>query len=219
MQLKRRTFWAWTLFVIIISSLMTVLSYHLFVFNTFSTKGESQAFRDIGAAQAAQSPIKTPNSIIEVMSYGCHYCAMNEANIAAFRQSLPRETSFKVIHVAGSGGLATWAPIFATLEEMGLEKRLRDNAYYTIITQNQNLNDPLLLDGWLRANNVDVARYHEVSASAAVHQRLSDMKAITRYYDINATPMFIINGRYVVAQDADFPEFSKRMLELLEKRD
>lgn len=43
------------------------------------------------------------------------------------------------------------------------------------------------------------------------------MAAITAYYDINATPMFIINKRYVVAQDREFPAFAQRIRELLEE--
>ncbi|MGO1238170.1 MAG: thiol:disulfide interchange protein DsbA/DsbL, partial [Hafnia alvei] len=51
----------------------------------------------------------------------------------------------------------------------------------------------------------------------AVKNRLDEMSAITDFYDITATPIFIINKRFVVAQDSSFPEFSKRMLNLLGK--
>jgi thiol:disulfide interchange protein DsbA len=53
--------------------------------------------------------------------------------------------------------------------------------------------------------------------SKKVKERLSEMAAIADYYDINATPMFIINQRYVVAQDREFPAFAQRMLELLKE--
>ncbi|GAB1437618.1 hypothetical protein MASR2M36_03510 [Providencia sp.] len=41
------------------------------------------------------------------------------------------------------------------------------------------------------------------------------MENIADYYNITATPAFIINKKYVVYQDRDFPEFTKYMAELL----
>lgn len=66
-------------------------------------------------------------------------------------------------------------------------------------------------------NNIDVVKFTTLRKSKKVKERLSEMAAITEYYDINATPMFIINQRYVVAQDREFPAFAQRMLELLKE--
>lgn len=216
---KRITIISYSLFLIVTSSLITVLCYHLFVFNTFSTDdSQTQAFREVSAEQISNSPIKEDRSIIEVMSYGCHYCAANEENLAVFSRSLPPGSTFTSIHIASdSNGLAQYAPIFATLEEMGIEKNIRDSAYNTIITRNVNLTEQKALDAWLAKNNIDSAKFNAVRQSAAVKERLSYMAAITDHYAINATPMFIINKRYVVAQDSEFPQFAQRMLQLLKQ--
>lgn len=218
-QFKRITIISYSLFLIVISSLITVLFYHLFVFNTFATdESQTQAFREVSAAQIAKSPIKDAHSIIEVMSYGCHYCAANEENLAEFSRMLPAGSSFTSIHITSeSSGLAAYAPIFATLEEMGIEKKVRDSAYNAVITRNVDLADEKVLNTWLEKNNIDAEKFNTLRQSDAVKNRLSMMAAITAHYDINATPMFIINKRYVVAQDSEFPQFAQRMLQLLKE--
>lgn len=205
-QFKRITIISYSLCLIVISSLMTVLCYHIFVFNTFATdNSQTQSFREVSAEQIAQSPIKDVHSIIEVMSYGCHYCAANEENLAEFSRTLPPGSSFTAIHITSEdSGLAAYAPIFATLEEMGIEKNVRDSAYNAVITRNVDLTDEKALNAWLVKNNIDVDKFNTLRQSDAVKNRLSTMAAITAHYDINATPMFIINKRYVVAQTVNF---------------
>ncbi|ENT4822690.1 TPA: DsbA family protein [Citrobacter farmeri] len=218
-QFKSITIISYSLFLIVISSLITVLCYHIFVFNTFATDdSQTQAFREVSAAQIADSPIKEARSIIEVMSYGCHYCAANEENLAEFSRTLPPGSSFTSIHITSeNSGLAAYAPIFATLEEMGIEKKVRDSAYNAVITRNVDLADEKALNAWLGKNNIDADKFKTLRQSDAVKNRLSMMAAITAHYDINATPMFIINKRYVVAQDSEFPQFAQRMLQLLKE--
>lgn len=214
---KRTTIIGYSLFLIVVSSLITVLCYHLFVFNTFSSDDtQTQALREVSREKVINSPIKEARSIIEVMSYGCHYCAANEENIAEFAQSLPQDSTFKIMHIASdSSGLAAYASVFATLTEMGIEEKYRDSAYNAIITRNINLADENALENWLTKNSIDPGAYKTARQSEAVKKRLNEMADITQHYDVNATPVFIINKRYIVAQDRDFPEFARRMKQLL----
>ncbi len=215
----RKTAIGYSIFLIMVSVLITVLCYHIFVFKIFTRDdSQTQAFREVSPDMQANSPIKNERSIIEVMSYGCHYCAANEENLAEFSRTLPPDSTFTSIHIADEdNGLAAYAPLFATLEAMGIEKQIRDSAYNAIITRNVDLTDEKKLNGWLVKNNIDVVKFNTFRLSKAVKERLSEMAAITAYYDINATPMFIINKRYVVAQDREFPAFAQRIRELLEE--
>lgn len=169
-QFKPITIISYSLFLIVISSLITVLCYHIFVFNTFATDdSQTQAFREVSAAQIADSPIKEARSIIEVMSYGCHYCAANEENLAEFSRTLPPGSSFTSIHITSeNSGLAAYAPIFATLEEMGIEKKVRDSAYNAVITRNVDLADEKALNAWLGKNNIDADKFKTLRQSDAV---------------------------------------------------
>lgn len=217
MKIKPITIIGYTFLVALISSLITVLCYHIFVFNTFSMdSSKPSALREIASEIVASSPIKKDKSIVEVLSYGCHYCALNEEDIEKFASSLPADVDFEVIHItAERNGLAVYAPVFATLEVMGLERQLRDGAFNAVMTRGINLADDEALNGWLKKNNIDVARYHQVRQGKAVAERLAYMAKVTELYDINATPLFIVNKKYVVAKDRQFPEFADHMRQLL----
>lgn len=220
MRFKPITITLYTIFVIIVSSLMTVLFYHIFVFNTFSNNSaEDASFIEFNTEQVLLSPIKENNSIIEVLSYGCHYCSVIHNNMNQFEKSLPEDVTFKAIHLTMNNGvgLAAYAPIFATLEEMGVESQLRQNLYNAVINDKLDLANKDVLNSWLKQNEIDVERYIQVSQSQSIQERLNNMAQITQYYQITGTPAFIINKRYVVYQDRDFPEFTAYLLELLEK--
>ncbi len=164
MKIKPITAVGYTFLVALISSLITVLCYHIFVFNTFSLdSSQPSALREIDSATVASSPIKNEKSIIEVMSYGCHYCASNEEEIEKFAATLPADSAFDVIHItAERNGLAIYAPVFATLEVMGLERQMRDRAFNAVLTRGINLADDDALNGWLKKNDIDVEKYHQI---------------------------------------------------------
>jgi len=220
MKIKPITAIGYTFIVALISSLITVLCYQIFVFNTFSLSSSSlDSLRKVDSAIVSSSPITNENSIIEVISYGCHYCASNEEDIEKFAATLPADSTFEVIHITGEGsGLAVYSPIFATLEVMGVEHQMRDSAFNAVLTRGINLADDDVLNGWLGKNNIDVEKYHQIRQSKAVSERLEYMKKITDHYEINATPLFIVNKQFVVAKDRAFPEFGDHMRQLLTEK-
>jgi thiol:disulfide interchange protein DsbA len=100
------------------------------------------------------------------MSYGCHYCASNEEEIEKFAATLPADSTFEVIHITGeNNGLAVFAPVFATLEVMGIERQTRDQAFNAVMTRGINLADEEALNGWLKKNSIDVDKYHQLRQS------------------------------------------------------
>lgn len=216
MKIKPITAVGYTFLIALISSLITVLCYHIFVFNTFSLGNSApSALREVDSVTIASSPINNENSIIEVMSYGCHYCASNEDDIEAFAASLPAGSTFDVIHINGEGsGLAAYAPVFATLEVLGIERQMRDQAFNAVITRGINLADDGALNLWLEKNNIDVAKYHQARQSKAVAERLAYMAKVSSLYKIDATPLFIVNKKFVIAKDRPFPEFGDYMRQL-----
>lgn len=219
-QYGRAAFIGYSLFLIVISALMTVLFYHVFIFKTFSPSDESGrvTFTELSVEQAAGSPIKDVKSIVEVMSYGCHYCAANEGNIAKLVQDLPEGVSFSAIHLAKAGSpLASFASVFATLEEMGIEKQKRGIVYKSVIENGVNLADSSVLETWLKENGISVEQYNIARQSQAVKARMEYMEAVTDYYNIRSTPIFIINQRYIMTQDESFPEFAKKMMHYVQK--
>ncbi|HGN1705144.1 TPA: DsbA family protein [Providencia rettgeri] len=216
-KISNLTIVIYTLFIILISTLMTVLYYQVFVFESFKNNNESQqSFFEFSEEKVLLSPIKEDNSIIEVMSYGCYYCGLNNDAIMTFANQLPEGENFSAIHLAKKyTPLAAYSPIFATLEEMNLESGLRADIFNAVLNENIDLKNKDELLKWLKQHNVDTEKYLEISQTPAISEKLEYMESIADYYNITATPAFIINKKYVVYQDRDFPEFTKYMAELL----
>lgn len=207
-------FIGYTLLVILISSLITTAYFHYFVLN----QDAQESLFAVSNSDIENSPIKDDKSIIEIFSYGCHYCAINEDNVTQLENRMPAGTRFIRLHISSdkTTGLGRFAPIFATLSVMGIEPQHRQSAYKAVLEDNIDLSDNSQLETWLKANDIDVAKYQQVSQSAEVKALLAYMAAVTAHYKIDATPSFIVGKKWIALQDREFPTFSDHLLSLLE---
>jgi thiol:disulfide interchange protein DsbA len=219
MQCKPRFLIAYTFAIIIISALITTGYFHYFVLgNSGSPENEVPALQSVSDEQVKNSPIKDKNTIVEVFSYGCHYCALNESNVKELENRMPADTRFVRIHISNEqhSGLASYASVFATLTVMGIESQHRASAYDAVIKKNIDLADKKELNDWLSANGIDVEAYAKASESAESQALMSYMTSVSRFYTLRATPTFIVGKKWLATQDRDFPEFSDHLLSLLE---
>jgi len=217
--MKKRTLLilAYTIFIAVISALITTAWFHKFVLNQTSNS-EQQALVSLPADKLAKSPIAEGEDIIEIFSYGCHYCAVNEKNVAALEKRLPAGKKLVRLHfnLDKQGGLARFAPVFATLQVMGIEEAQRESAYQAVIKDKVDLGDSGQREAWLEKNKINVSEYNATRQSARVKDLMDYMTRVTQYYEINATPAFIINKKWVALQDSDFSTFADKLLTLLE---
>ncbi|MFI8417415.1 DsbA family protein [Serratia sp. NPDC078593] len=207
----------YTLLVIVISSVITTGYIHYFVLNSGGAPAEV-AIKAVSDEQVSNSPIKQDNVIVEIFSYGCHYCALNENNVAKLEARMPAGSKLQRVHVANpqNSGLASFAPLFATLTVMGIEPQHRESAYKAVIKDRINLADTAQLNQWLQQEGIDISQYKQVSQSEEVKELMSYMTAVSSHYKINATPTFIVGKKWQAIQDSDFPEFSDKLLSLLQ---
>ena len=207
----------YTLAIIVISSLVTTAYFHYFVLNQ-NQASEQQALMAADEEKVKSSPITENNTIIEIFSYGCHFCAVNEENVTKLEARMPAGTQFIRLHLSNSqsNGLASFAPLFATLTVMGIEPQHRASAYNTVIKEKIDLSKSENRDKWLAENGIDLTAYNAASQSQEVAELLSYMTKVTDHYDINATPTFIVNKKWLALQDRDFTQFGDHLLSLLQ---
>ncbi|WP_432368875.1 DsbA family protein [Pantoea allii] len=208
---------AYTVFVAVISAVITTAWFHTFVLNQTSS-AEQQVLTSLSTEKLDKSPIADGDDIIEIFSYGCHYCEINEKNVDELEKRMPPGKKLVRLHLSldSQAGLARYAPVFATLEVMGIEEAHRQSAYDAVMKDKIDLSDATQRDAWLEKNKINVAEYHKVSQSADVKARLDYMTRVSQYYDINATPTFIVAKKWMAIQDRDFPAFSDKLLSILE---
>ncbi|WP_145507481.1 DsbA family protein [Yersinia alsatica] len=200
--------------VILISSLITTAYFHYFVLN----QDTQETLFSVSSSDVENSPIKDDKSIIEIFSYGCHYCAINEENVAQLESRMPEGTRFIRLHISSdkTSGLGRFAPMFATLSVMGIESQHRASAYKAVLEDNIDFSDNSKLEAWLKANGIDVAKYQQVRQSSEVKELVAYMTAVTEHYKVDATPTFIVGKKWIALQDREFPAFSDHLLSLLE---
>ncbi|MDJ0036192.1 DsbA family protein [Pantoea allii] len=208
---------AYTVFVAVISAVITTAWFHIFVLNQTSS-AEQQVLTSLSTDKLDKSPIADGDDIIEIFSYGCHYCEINEKNVDELEKRMPAGKKLVRLHLSldSQAGLARYAPVFATLEVMGIEEAHRQSAYDAVMKDKIDLSDATQRDAWLEKNKINVAEYHKVSQSDDVKARLNYMTRVSQYYDINATPTFIVAKKWMAIQDRDFPAFSDKLLSILE---
>lgn len=204
----------YTLLIIAVSSLITTAYYQYAMFNQNFT----ETLLSLNNNEIANSPIKSDNAIIEIFSYGCHYCAINEENVADLEKRIPEGGRFIRLHINNDdvNGLSRFAPIFATLSVMGIESQHRSSAYKAVIEDNIDLNENNQLETWLKTNDIDIVQYKKASESEEVKALLWYIKEITAYYKVDATPTFIVDKKWIALQDREFSVFSDHLLSLLE---
>ncbi|AHG19285.1 thiol:disulfide interchange protein [Chania multitudinisentens RB-25] len=210
---------AYTLLVIVISSLVTTAYFHYFILNQNAGNDTEQvSLRSVSDQDIQNSPIKDDNTIIELFSYACHYCSLNEENISKLEARMPQGAKLIRLHVNGDqmGVFSDTASLFATLAVMGIEPQHRANAYKAVIKDRIDLNNPKYRDSWLTDNGIDLDAYAKASQSPQVKDLLNYMTEVSQYYKVNATPTFIVNKKWLAIQDRDFPEFSDHLLSLLQ---
>lgn len=207
----------YTLFVIVISSVMTTAYFHIFVLSQTSSFEQKQLVM-VSDQDVVNSPLKEDFTIVEIFSYGCHYCESGEKDLKELESRMPAGARFIRLHLSNRkmDGFASYSPIFATLKVMGIEDKFHQNVFREIINKNIDLTDRVNLERWLLNNGIDVTTYDKVRKSPQVKALLDYMTEVSGYYKINATPTFIVNKKWVVLQDRDYPEFGDNLLSLLQ---
>lgn len=205
----------YTLIVIIISSIITWF-YMVKVVLAPSDQDGPSSLRQVTAEQVANSPIKE-GDVVEIFSYACHYCAQYEKDIEQMEKGMPAGKRFVRIHLTTdpANGLSQFAPVFATLQVMGIEDQMRQKAYDAILKQHINLANGVQREKWLKDNGIDVDTFNQTRNSQEVKDLLAYMQRIVEYYDINATPSFIINKKWITFVDRGFPAYAKHVYSML----
>jgi thiol:disulfide interchange protein DsbA len=206
----------YSLFIAVISALSTTAYFHAFVLNK-NEQSAQDLLTSISADKIANSVIKEGEDIIEILSYGCHYCAANEENVQQLEKRLTTGKKLVRLHISyeDQSGLGRYAPVFATLDAMGIEAKYRESAYQAVNKQSIDLGDTTQLNAWLKSNEINQDEYNKARQSPAVNKKLEYMTQVTRDYKISVTPTFIIAKKWVAIQDRAFPNFADQLLSLL----
>ncbi|MCX7208247.1 MAG: thiol:disulfide interchange protein DsbA/DsbL [Proteobacteria bacterium] len=141
------------------------------------------------------------SEVIEFFWYGCPHCFTVAPYVEDWASKLPANVNFRRIHVAwpGRSDMEGHAKIFIALQAMGLEGKQQLAVMTAVQKDRIELRKEDVLFDWIKKQGIDVekfkAQYNSFSSSA----NMNKLAQMTRDYQVDGVPMFVVNGKYVTS--------------------
>jgi protein dithiol oxidoreductase (disulfide-forming) len=137
--------------------------------------------------------------VIEFFYYGCPVCYELQPHLSRWLLQAPEYVVVRRVPVLSAEGWEPFAKLYYSLEAIGQLGRLHwpvyDNFHFDGIPLN---NDKVMLD-WIVRNGIDRSTFAAAYNSAAVQQRLQEVRALMKTYDIRGVPTIVVDGKFVTS--------------------
>ncbi|WP_273429615.1 thiol:disulfide interchange protein DsbA/DsbL [Chitinibacter tainanensis] len=139
--------------------------------------------------------------VIEFFWYGCPHCFAIEPHVEAWEAKLPKNVNFRRVHVMwdGRNDLEGHAKIFLALEAMGLTRRHQMAVFKAIQQDRIELRREEALFEWIGKQGIDVNKFKANYNGFSTKAQLNKLSAMSRDYNVDGVPMFVVNGKWVTS--------------------
>lgn len=134
--------------------------------------------------------------VIDFFWYGCPYCYQLLPLITAWEKSKPADVVLRRIPAILRQEWVPDAHLYYTLEILGEAERLHTKVFDTIHRDRLLTTDVESWAKWAVANGIDRAKWNETYNARAVRDRVVRAVDLGRDYDVRATPVLVVDGRY-----------------------
>ncbi|MFZ6861023.1 thiol:disulfide interchange protein DsbA/DsbL [Undibacterium sp. Ji67W] len=135
--------------------------------------------------------------VIEFFMYHCPACNAIEPDIAEWLKKQGSNVEFRRIHLPYSGPKDPEAHLFLTLEALGLEQSMHAKVLKAWHIDHQRLRTDDDNIEWAIKNGIDKAKFIDAYNSFSVSASLMRLPKVSENYEVDNTPTFIVNGRYL----------------------
>jgi thiol:disulfide interchange protein DsbA len=141
------------------------------------------------------------SEVIEFFWYGCPHCFTVAPYVEDWASKLPANVNFRRVHVAwpGRSDMAGHTKIFIALQAMGLEAKQQLAVMTAVQKDRIELRKEDVLFAWIKKQGIDVAKFKAQYNSFSSSAQLSKLEQMTRDYQVDGVPMFVVNGKYVTS--------------------
>ncbi len=174
------------------------------------------AGKDYNVLNSPQPTDSDGVEVLEFFAYGCIHCFNLEPSLTPWTKRLPKDVKFSRVPTPFKIHGVDSAPIFYTLEAMGLLDALHMKIYEAIHQDNAILGNPSVLAQWLAKHDVDVKKYQEVEKSFSVQSKISRAGMLTAGYKIESTPTLAVAGRYTAISPSDTGGGTARLFQVVD---
>jgi len=136
--------------------------------------------------------------VLEFFAYGCIHCANLEPRLVEWIGRQPADVKVKRVPAAFAVRGIDSAPIFYTLEAMGLQEKLHQKLFDAANLENVMLGNAATLNKWLEKQGVDPKKYEEMQRSFSVQNKINRARRMSGDYKVQSTPAVAVNGRFLL---------------------
>jgi thiol:disulfide interchange protein DsbA len=150
-------------------------------------------------------PSSTPGKIevLEFFSYGCIHCSNFHPVISSWAAKKPADVNFRRVHVTfNRPPLARLAKAFYAGEATGIAHKLDDEIFRAIHEQRVNFSSDEDLIKFVGSRGFDAKKFGDALNGFSMQSLVArgDQEAVAA--KINGTPAIVVDGRYLVNNDA-----------------
>jgi thiol:disulfide interchange protein DsbA len=137
--------------------------------------------------------------VFEFFSYGCPHCADINPLIEEWKSRLPDDVRLERVPVTfGRAAWETLARVYFALDFAGELGRLDQRVFEAVTEERENLYTEKTVLKWVAAQDVDRDAFAKLFNSFAVEAALARANTLAARFRVDAVPMIIVDGRYVV---------------------
>jgi thiol:disulfide interchange protein DsbA len=143
-------------------------------------------------------PVATGNRIevLEFFYYGCPVCYELQPHMARWLTIAPEYIALRRVPVLSAEGWEPFARLYYTLEALGQLGRLHWPVYDNFHFDGVQLNQVKDMLDWVARNGIDRSKFTVIYNSSDIDQKLQDVRAMMKTYDIRAVPTIVVDGKY-----------------------
>jgi thiol:disulfide interchange protein DsbA len=153
--------------------------------------------------QVLKSPVATEEKdrveVTEFFWYACPHCNQFEPYLEAWVKKLPKDVTFKRVHVRFAPNFIPQQKLYAALEQMGKLEELHVKVFNAIHVEKQRLETDDQVIAWAEKNGLDKKKFMEAYQSFAVQTKSNRYAKLQQDYRIDGVPMIAVDGRFLTS--------------------
>lgn len=147
-------------------------------------------------------PVGKKVEVIEFFAYHCPACNAMEPFVHELIKKTANNVTVKRMPFPFQGANDPEARLHLTLEALGKAEEYGPRVFRAFHIENQRLLKEDAIVEWAVKSGLDKAKFLDAWNSFGVVTKLRRLPQIAASYSVNSTPMFVVDGRYLVSGES-----------------
>ncbi len=164
-----------------------------------------------------QQPVDAAPGTVEVVEffwYDCQTCFVVQPALERWLAERGKVVTFRRLPAVVGGHMVFYARAFFTAENLGVLDRVHMPIYTALHRHGRKLDEEALMADFFAEQGIDRSRFLTAFRSSAAATRVRNAQLMTRRYELQGAPSFVINGKYRV--DASMVRNAESLLQVVD---